>query len=93
MDSQRYARRVPAEPLHRHDMRARPASAQTVGVLEVEVQLHVMLHVYRGLHERKSAKPGERTPNGSSHDAAELQLEAELRRSSARTTRPHTFQS
>lgn len=46
MDSQRYARRFPTVPLHRHDMQPGSVSTHTHSLLEAEVQLHIMLHVY-----------------------------------------------
>lgn len=50
MDSQRYARRFPTEPLHRHDMQPCCVSTPIHSLLEAEVQLHIMLHAYCRKH-------------------------------------------
>lgn len=55
MESQRYARRLPMERLHRAATDVQPRSASTQGnsASERRVQLHIMLHVYCRLHAWK----------------------------------------
>lgn len=44
MESQRYARRLLMELLHRHDVQPCSVSTQVSGLLEAELPLHIMLH-------------------------------------------------
>lgn len=55
MESQRYARRLPMERLHRAatDVQPRSAPTQVNSPSERRVQLYIMLHVYCRLHARK----------------------------------------
>lgn len=57
MESQRYARRSHMQPLQSSDARPRSVSTTQVadGLLEAEAQLHIVLHVYRRLHDKKTA--------------------------------------